>query len=329
VRSLTRIATPESEAELVEFARHATASQLDKVVRTYGRIRLNMDPDRARAQLRPRAVRIDRHDDGTGTVRIRMTPESLARFERALETALAETPKPVDEPDSPPAAHRADAFDAIVTRFLEPSPDSAPATEMVVHADLETLVAGAEGRGETDDGTQLASETLLRLACDTGLRLSIEDDGKVIDVGRRKRPISPALRRAIRNRDDRRCRFPGCTIRHRLRIHHVRHYARGGETVIVNLMLLCPVHHRAVHEGGWTVTGNADEPLEFIDARGRPVPEIEPEPVPAGSRDLSTSHAAAGLAIRPDTIRSLSNGERMDLNWTMTAICSLLPPDPN
>jgi hypothetical protein len=329
VRALTRIATPETEADLVEFARTATASQLDKVVRTYGRIRHNMDPDRARAQLQQRALRIDRHDDGTATLKVRLTPESLARLELALDAALAETPKPVDEPDSPPAARRADALDTIVTAYLEPASIKSPPVEMVVHADLPTLVDGAEGRGETEGGTALATETLLRLACDCGIRLTVEDGDRVIDTGRRKRPISPALRRAIEDRDDLRCRFPGCTIRHRLRIHHLQHYSRGGETVIVNLILLCPVHHRAVHEGGWAVTGDANTALVFRDPRGRVVPEIDPEPIPADGRDLARAHVANGVTIRPDTIRSLGEGERMDLDWTMTAICSLLPPTPN
>jgi hypothetical protein len=89
------------------------------------------------------------------------------------------------------------------------------------------------------------------------------------------------------------------------------------------------MHHRAVHEGGWAVTGDANEPLVFLSPRDRAVPEIEPAPLAADARDLAKAHVAAGVTIRPDTIRSLGEGEPMDLDWTMTGICSLLPPDPN
>jgi hypothetical protein len=175
----------------------------------------------------------------------------------------------------------------------------------------------------------LATETLRRLACDCGIRLSLEDGYRIIDVGGRRRTISPALRRAVESRDDHRCRFPGCGIRHRLRIHHLRHYARGGKTVIVNLILLCPMHHRAVHEGGWTMAGNANEPLVFRDPRGRPNPEVEPDRLPTDARELARAHVRAGVTIKPETIRSLAEGEPMDLDWTMTAVCALLPPDSN
>ena len=286
VRALTRIATRETEVGLVDLARNATAAQLDKVVRTYGRIRHNMDPERARAQLQVRAIHMDHNDDGTGTLTARLPPESLARLEQALEIAMAETPRPVDGPDLSVAARRADALDTILTAFLEPDPDAAPRTEMLVHADLATLVDDADGRGETANATALCAETLRRLACDCGVRLSLESGDRIIDVGERRRSVHPALRRAVESRDDHRCRFPGCGIRHRLRIHHLRHYARGGKTVIVNLILLCPMHHRAVHEGGWTVAGNADEPLVFRDPSVGRSPKSSPT---ASRRTLASS----------------------------------------
>jgi len=60
------------------------------------------------------------------------------------------------------------------------------------------------------------------------------------------------VRRALRARD-RGCRFPGCEHRRFVDAHHVRHWARGGETTLTNLVLLCRRHHRAVHEGGYRV----------------------------------------------------------------------------
>ena len=61
--------------------------------------------------------------------------------------------------------------------------------------------------------------------------------GEILDVGRRTRTISPALRRALAARD-RQCRFPGCQNR-RCDAHHLEHWAAGGATALDNLVLLC------------------------------------------------------------------------------------------
>ena len=61
--------------------------------------------------------------------------------------------------------------------------------------------------------------------------------GELLDVGRRTRTISPALRRALAARD-RQCRFPGCQKR-RCDAHHLEHWAAGGATALDNLVLLC------------------------------------------------------------------------------------------
>ncbi len=76
------------------------------------------------------------------------------------------------------------------------------------------------------------------------------EQGQVLDVGRKTRVISPALRRALTHRDQD-CRFPGCSLKF-CDAHHVRHWAEGGETKLDNLALLCRRHHRCLHEEGYT-----------------------------------------------------------------------------
>jgi hypothetical protein len=72
---------------------------------------------------------------------------------------------------------------------------------------------------------------------------------------------------------DKGCTFPGC---HRTRFvdgHHVRHWAGGGETSLENLLLLCTRHHRAVHEGGFTIRKDFQDHWRFFRPDGIAVPE--------------------------------------------------------
>ena len=63
-------------------------------------------------------------------------------------------------------------------------------------------------------------------------------------------------------RRDRHCRFPGCDLRY-CEAHHIHHWGAGGETRLENLALLCRVHHRAVHEGGFRAEVRPDGELVF------------------------------------------------------------------
>ena len=75
-----------------------------------------------------------------------------------------------------------------------------------------------------------------------------------LDVGRASRVATAAQRRALAVRDGG-CRFPGCDCPPIwCEPHHWRvHWLDGGRTDLDNLVLLCRRHHRAVHEGGWTI----------------------------------------------------------------------------
>ena len=167
-------------------------------------------------------------------------------------------------------------------------------------------------------GIHVSAETARRLACDAAtVTMRHGPGGEILDVGRRTRTISPALRRALTARD-RRCRFPGCGNR-RVDAHHIRHWADGGPTALDNLVLLCRRHHRAVHEEGFRVTMDADGDLRFAHPDGRPLVEAPPAPLWTGPalRPTNDALAAAGIEIGADTATPSWGGERLDLDWTM------------
>ncbi len=131
---------------------------------------------------------------------------------------------------------------------------------VMVNVPIETLT----GKGVADvNGRAIPSETARRLACDAS-------------VVRRTRTIPPAIRRALWARDGG-CAFPGCGLRY-VSAHHILHGADGGPTSLDNLVLLCPSHHRGVHETGFRVKMDRDRLPRFFNRAGVRIPNQAPPP---------------------------------------------------
>ena len=179
-------------------------------------------------------------------------------------------------------------------------------------------VGGGQTVLDEAGGIHISAETARRLACDAAtVGMQHGPGGEILDVGRRTRTISPALRRAL-NARDRQCRFPGCR-NVRVDAHHIRHWAHGGATALDNLVLLCRRHHRAVHEEGFRITLDAAGDVELVRPDGRPLPEA-PAPPDWTGRPLAPVRARLdreGVSIDPDTLTPDWRGERLDLDWVI------------
>lgn len=191
------------------------------------------------------------------------------------------TPGP-DGRYEPYAARCADALVELASQRLTDDQDGDRAC-VVVHVPAGALVeGGTEPGAEIADGIPIPNEVARRIACDAYWQPALDRYERTIATSRRKRTIPASLRRAIRRRD-RHCRFPGCDRRRGLQIHHMVHYADGGPTESWNLVSLCPYHHRFLHEHGWTVTGDPEQPEGLVfrapDGRrlGGPRPRLRPE----------------------------------------------------
>ncbi|TME03021.1 MAG: DUF222 domain-containing protein, partial [Chloroflexi bacterium] len=140
-----------------------------------------------------------------------------------------------------------------------------PAT-LQVTASIETLkgLAGAAA-GEMEFSLPISSTAIQRMACDCSVtRVLLSQESLVIDVGRSKRVIGGAIRKALAMRDGH-CRWPGCERpASRCDGHHLTHWIEGGPTDLNNLVLLCRRHHRMVHEGGWQVIKYEDGQISTI-----------------------------------------------------------------
>jgi hypothetical protein len=298
VRALTRAATAENEAELLAYARTASTASLERLVRGWKTLGRLEEAKAERLRHRLRCFSVFPSEDGMYVVRGVVSPEVGAMLMRAVEAASDALHRacPGEEEAPEPEQLRADALGLVAERALaagfgEGSGDSsaplggsrAERYQVVLHVEPETLLErGEPGTSELEDGTRVTAETARRLTCDAAVvEVAVGSDGSVLDIGRRRRTVSPALRRALEVRD-RGCRFPGCGLRFTA-AHHIEHWADGGETSLRNTLLLCRRHHRLVHEDGYRVVMDKDGQVVFFTPRGKAVGPVAP--VALGSTD--------------------------------------------
>lgn len=293
VRAMMRVATPGNQDDLLTMARTTTGAQLAKICRLKSRVnRLERDDPRAIEESR-RYVLQHSTDDGMVSIQVRLLPDEAARVMRAFEIFGA--------------GNLADGAVAIAEHALlrgtggpeEPgaAPSGRPPVEVVLH------VSAADLEGETALGDGIPPEVARRLLCDSGVVPMLEDEeGRVVDVGRKKRTIPAALRRALQARDGG-CRFPGCTNHLFTDGHHLLHWIDGGETTLANTVLFCRRHHRYLHEYGFTVErsdaadGSRGSALVFRDPSGKVIPPHGARPPVA----VDAAEVIRGWAERPIT----------------------------
>jgi hypothetical protein len=331
VSVLVGVAAPDTERELVGLAEVLTASQLGRCVGAYRRL--------AREQAADQQQREFLHyvwaEEGWLSFRGRLAAEEGALLVRALEAGRdalwdrrrlqAADAAIGGTPDGEPARpSNAEALAAVCDLALTRPEADRPAGDryqVVVHVDVPALAADADGRCELADGAPVAVETARRLSCDGSVVALVEREGKPLSVGRKRRTIPPALRRALAARD-RGCRFPGCDRTRFVDGHHIRHWSRGGDTSLDNLLSLCRRHHRLVHERGYTVTLDEDGEARFVNEYGVAIPTVPRPPPPSDPQALPDRHRRLGLRIDKNTCRN-GHGDRMDLSLAVDAIISI------
>ena len=285
VRALTRIATPGTEAGLVELAGPMTGNQLERFARAHRQVSAADDADaRVRRRL---AWRFE--EDGSLAGTFRLPPLAGAVLLKALRAAAAdrEHPHDVQPPD---------------VSAETPADDPAPSAQLPGHP-------ADPARCHVEDGPAISVTTAQVIACSATWSWMLHDSaGKLLDLGRRRRRPNAALRRAARERDKCRCRFPGCESR-RVDLHHIQYWSHGGRTSLDNLISLCKYHHMLVHDRGHLIAAARDGTFTFYRPDGTAIPASPPPPQPDGA--IEDCHDAD---ITPETIIPPWYGERLDLD---------------
>jgi len=184
-----------------------------------------------------------------------LDPETGETFLSALASILdAEARTRTEEDVRSPAQRRADALGELSRQWLDRSDRPEIAGErphMGVTVSLDALTGASADPAELDRAGALPAHVAARIGCDASIRrIVLSPMSEPLDVGRATRTVPPAMRRAVVLRD-RHCRFPGCDRPHAwCDAHHAVHWARGGDTSLANLVLLCRPHHRLMHERG-------------------------------------------------------------------------------
>jgi hypothetical protein len=311
VRAMTRAATPENEAHLLQVATHGTAQHVEKLVRKFGRASRLAEPRHAQREYEAREFCWYHDDDGMLVFRGRLPAAEGAAFLKAMDALVqslgrqepatqdgegqdvsAETS--VDAPSPTFPQKRADALVAMADLAMGAlAADGKPACtadkfQVLVHIEAAHLEAGRAENVSAETSQHalqkhhctlesaarnfpLAAPTARRLACDATLVTVVEDSAGAVLNVGRRTRAIPPAIRRALTLRDSGCRFPGCCETRFVDAHHIHHWCDGGETSLDNLVLLCRHHHRLLHEEGFALVKGA-EGLEFVRPDGRHLP---------------------------------------------------------
>src|SRR3990172_7183759 len=333
IRAVTRIATPENEEDLLNIALGGTASQVEQIVRAWRKADPAEERQSTKFQQQERSFSMVQDEDGMWVVRGRLTPEVGAVLMKALQAAgdaLLKEERERDvsaETSSSERSHekkRADALRLVAESALAGGLDPGKASDryqVVVHIDQPALQdAAAAGESVREPGASVSAETSRRIACDASVvEMKHDESGNVLDAGRKRRTMPPAIRRALDARDPT-CRFPGCKVRF-TQGHHVEHWANGGGTKLSHLLNLCHYHHHCVHDGGYRVELFPEGGALFYRPDGTLIPAVPPQPkAPKNpTEELRARNAENGIFITGEEGAPKWGYAPIDWDWAVDA----------
>ena len=224
---------------------------------------------------------------------------------------------------------QASALTQLAEHYLETANKSSPHTslsekyQVLLHINAnEAHIDHQINQGDichVENNKFLSREVARQLACDTHMRVVLEDDdGKVLNIGRKSRTIPRAIAHALNIRDGG-CRYPGCTQHFWTDAHHVRHWAAGGETKLENLITLCRFHHTQLHKDVYEIQVQ-DQDFVFINQDKEEIlRSIHPQfPVAeADDRVRSMLDDQAHIGIDSSTAETKWRGDAMDIQMAL------------
>ena len=156
------------------------------------------------------------------------------------------------------------------------------------------------GPGRLHLGPFIDRDLARYLACEAQVIVVAWQDGKLLGINPTERTPNRRLRRVLEHRDGG-CAHPLCVQKRWLHAHHIVHWEDNGLTIASNLVMLCPHHHRALHQGDLSIQGDPEVgTLSFFDARGERIepPPLGADPLPSPPPDQLTYRQPYGERLR-------------------------------
>jgi len=250
VRELSRVATPETEAEWIGAVARCTAHDVERMVAQRER---GAKPTDKPTVERPKRVTFE------------VSGATWALLEEAKKTLRAQHGGSVSD-------------DVVVTALARALLDGGAARDagqasyqigLIVCERCSTATQRAGG-----DDVVVDAATVERAECDAQHLGRVD----VATPGRASQTIPPKTRRAVSRRHGDRCAVPGCRHAAFTDIHHVERRADGGDHDPERLIMLCGAHHAAVHEGTLVVRGTYSAGFSFEHADGARYGEVSASP---------------------------------------------------
>ncbi len=278
VRLITRVADKTNESLLCHAALDASVSDVKLLCKGY---RWNdtessdteAENNQAMHQWQARSLTWANTSNGNTRIQITLPPELAEAFLNSVEQSVNQT----DTTSTHVSQRRADAAVLMAEKSLQSegreiaTADRYQVVVSVDAAELPTQPASSKSpleenprkRPTIQNTGPITKETARRIACDCSISVNHTEQGEPTSIGRKSRVWPTAMARAIKDRDQV-CVWPGCIQSRHLHIHHIKHWADGGETSVNNGACLCSHHHTLVHEGGYTLI-NAMQDEQSLD----------------------------------------------------------------
>jgi len=235
IRELTRVASPDKEAEWIDAACGKCLRQIEELVagHKYGDGPNDpKDPD-----LRRRKVSYEVHGPTYAMLREARAVLENERGERVTDDEFLQT---------------------LCRSVFAPTTDTPtrPAHQISISTCKECKRSWQTGAGRD---VEVDAATVDHARCDADFIGDLDAEMPA----RATSSVTPRIRRHVFARDRHRCSVPGCRSARHLEIHHVVHQADGGGHQPSEITLLCFAHHQLHHEGRLIIRGTAPDNLVF------------------------------------------------------------------
>ncbi len=278
VRLISRVADENNERLLCHAALDASVVDVKNLCDGYrwnDENTTDTENSQAMNQQLSRSLTWKETSDGSTKIQITLPPELAQVFLNSVEQSVNQ----IDTTSTRISQRRADAAVLMAEKSLQSegrdiaTADRYQVVVSVDAAELEkpsavnhaqaTCSQAIPKRPFVQNAGPIAKETARRIACDCSFSVNQTKKGEPTNIGRKSRVWPSAMVRAIKDRDQV-CVWPGCIQSRHLQIHHIKHWADGGETSVSNGACLCSHHHTLVHEGGYTLVNTVvdEQPID-------------------------------------------------------------------